>query len=496
MPKAAKTGKTGKTAKAKTGSDKLDTYRSMRSADKTPEPVPEPGDLPEGNDDTFVIQEHHASALHWDFRLERDGVLVSWALPKGLPNDPKVNHLAIHTEDHPLEYASFHGEIPAGEYGGGKVMIWDSGHYETQKWRKDEVIVVLHGHRSSGRFALFQTSGKQWMIHRMDGPVRADWEPMPNLLRPMMASPSKAPPLDNSDWAFEMKWDGIRAVVYIDGGRVERAMTRNDRDIKAGYPELAAMAKAIGARPMILDGEIVALKNGRPDFSALQQRMHVTSPTAIRTLAAQTPVSFLAFDLLYLEGKVLTKLTYDQRRERLEALELNGPNWATPPAFVGTGEAALESSSALGLEGVVAKLRRSCYEPGKRSRDWIKLKNFRTQEVIIAGWSPGKGHRTGTIGALILALPVDGELTYVGKVGTGFTAASLASLAKQFAPLHRADPAIAGVPRAIARDATWLEPELVGEVAYTEFTQDGNLRHPSWRGLRPDKSPSDVIRED
>lgn len=479
------------------GPDKLKQYRSMRSAAKTPEPVPEPGDLPVGNDDTFVIQEHHASALHWDFRLERDGVLVSWALPKGLPDDPKVNHLAVHTEDHPLEYASFAGEIPAGEYGGGKVMIWDSGHYETQKWRKDEVIVVLHGHRSSGRFALFQTKGKQWMIHRMDGPIRPDWVAMPSLLKPMLASPSKAPPLENPDWAFEMKWDGIRVVVYIDGGRVDRAMTRNDRDVKAGYPELAVMAKSIGARPMILDGEIVALKDGRPDFSSLQQRMHVTAPPQVRTLAAQIPVSYLAFDLLYLEGDLLTEMPYEQRRALLESLQLNGSNWATPPAFVGTGSAALESSAKLGLEGVVAKRRDSRYEPGKRSRDWIKVKNVKTQEVIVVGWSPGKGHRTGAIGALLMAMPADGGLSYAGKVGTGFTAASLALLQKQLKPLVRKDPpSITGVPGPIARDATWVEPNLVGEVEFTEFTPDGKIRHPSWKGLRPDKSPSDVVRED
>src|SRR4051794_18673791 len=250
----------------------LATYRRKRDPARTPEPVPKRS-RPQrtGNDDTFVIQEHHASALHWDFRLERGGVLVSWAVPKGLPLDPKVNHLAVPTEDHPLEYASFDGDIPAGEYGGGHVSIWDRGTYETQKWREDEVMVVLHGSRVEGRYVLFPTGPKRWMIHRMDAPPTEDWEPLPDLVRPMLAQAGTLPDAQQDQaWAYEMKWDGVRAIVYVDGGRA-RALTRNDNDVAATYPELAAMAASLGARQLVLDGELVALdREGRPSFSLLQ----------------------------------------------------------------------------------------------------------------------------------------------------------------------------------------------------------------------------------
>ena len=476
--------------------DKLAPYRGKRSRARTPEPVPEAADLPAGNNDTFVIQEHHARALHWDFRLERDGVLVSWALPKGLPNDPKTNHLAILTEDHPLEYASFSGEIPAGEYGGGTVTIWDHGRYETEKWREDEVIVVLHGQRAQGRFALFKTGGKNWMIHRMDAPARPGWQPMPALIKPMMASPADKPPADEAAWAYEMKWDGLRAVVYVQGGRA-RVLTRNDRDVSSSFPELSQMAEALGTKELILDGEIVALdKAGRPDFGLLQQRMHVTSATAVRDLAARIGLSYLAFDLLYEDGELLLDKTYDERRKALEALELNGEFWAVPPAFTGGGRQAIESSKELGLEGVIAKRRKSHYQPGKRSRDWLKIKNIRTQEVVIGGWAGGQGKRTGGVGSLLLGVPGPDGLHYVGKVGTGFTVSMLSDLARMLKPRRRqTSPFVEPPPSAIARDAVWVEPELVGEVAFTEWTSEGRIRHPSWRGLRPDKSPAEVIRE-
>ena len=341
---------------------------------------------------TFVIQEHHARALHWDFRLERDGVLVSWALPKGLPMDPEDNHLAVHVEDHPLEYGKFEGVIPKGEYGAGHVTIWDHGTYETEKWRTNEVMVVLHGTRASGRYVLFPTGDKNWMIHRMD-PAPKYFEDMPQHLKPMLAMAGDLPKSD-AGWAYEFKWDGVRAMVYVDGGRV-RAFTRNDKSLLSTFPELRDIGGHLGSRSAILDGEIVALdEEGRPNFSTLSKRLHVTSKSVIEKLRFSIPASFFAFDLLYLEGRSLAKLPYDERRAALESLKLTGETFATPPSITNTpGRKVIDIARERGLEGVVIKRRSSHYSPGTRNGDWIKVKNFRTQEVVIGGWTEGKGER-------------------------------------------------------------------------------------------------------
>jgi bifunctional non-homologous end joining protein LigD len=473
----------------------LTTYRRKRNADRTPEPVPA-GDPVRGRDERFVIQEHHARALHWDFRLERGGVLVSWAIPKGLPLDPGTNHLAVHTEDHPLAYAAFSGEIPKGEYGGGTVTIWDAGTYETRKWTDDEVEVVLHGERAQGRYVLFHTRDDQWAIHRMD-PAPAGWEAMPSLVQPMLATPGTLPPAhEDAGWAYEMKWDGVRTVAYADGGRL-RLLSRNDRDVTGTYPEVRGLAEQLGSVAAVLDGEIVALDgNGRPDFGLLQRRMGVTKAAQVRRLVDEVPVVYLVFDVLYLDGRTTTGLPYTDRRELLEGLGLEGPAWAVPPASFGGGEQMVEVSRDRGLEGVLAKRTDSPYLPGRRSPHWRKVKNVRTQEVIVAGWRPGGGRREGGIGSLLLGLPGDEGLEYVGHVGTGFTAAALADVERKLRPLERkTSPFAVGPPRADARDAHWVTPKLVGEVMFTEWTGDGRLRHPSWRGFRPDKSPDEVVRE-
>ena len=471
----------------------LREYRKKRDPARTSEPMPKRGRTRRGAGDTFVVQEHHASALHWDFRLERDGVLVSWAVPKGIPPDPKVNHLAVHTEDHPLEYANFEGTIARGEYGGGEVTIWDRGTYETEKWTDREVKVVLHGERTEGRFVLFQTDGKNWMMHRMDAPARPDWQPLPRHLPPMLATLGELPPDDG--WAFEMKWDGVRALVAVEGGRVT-ITSRNDRDITVSYPELRDLGAHLGTTQVLLDGEIVTFDGaGRPSFGRLQQRMHVSTAAAARTLAQSDPAVFLIFDLLHLDGRPLIDQPYDERREILEDLDLNGAAWQTPPAFHGTGRAAVAASQKQQLEGVVAKRRSASYRPGRRSPDWIKVKNIRTQEVVIGGWTPGKGRREGTIGALLLGIPDGSSLRYVGQVGTGFTDATLRELLTALRRIERKTTPFAEVPRADARDATWVTPKTVGEVAFTEWTKDGRLRHPAWRGLRPDKSADQVVPE-
>ncbi|MFI5958383.1 non-homologous end-joining DNA ligase [Cryptosporangium sp. NPDC051539] len=478
--------------------DRLERYRAMRSADRTPEPVPE--DAPESRPgNAFVIQEHHATALHWDFRLERDGVLVSWAIPKGLPPDPKKNHLAVHTEDHPLDYAAFEGKIPAGEYGGGNVSVWDHGTYELEKWTDREVKVVLHGKRSHGRYVLFKTGdgegkrGRDWMIHRMD-PPDPGWKPLPELVAPMLATLGTLP-ADDDGWAYEMKWDGVRLVLYVSGGRV-RALTRSNRDVTGTYPELHALAASLGTRQLVLDGEIVAVDDtGRISFGALQPRMHVARPN--RTLLNSVQVTYLAFDLLHLDGEPLVDRPYSERRQLLTGLKLSGPHWSTPPHFDGRGEDAVATSRAQGLEGVVAKRLTSKYLSGKRTRDWLKVKNIRTQEVVVGGWRPGAGRREGRIGSLLIGIPGSEGLDYVGHVGTGFTDAVLDDLTKRLRRTERkTSPFSSELPRPHAKDAHWVTPNLVGEVAFGEWTGEGMLRHPAWRGLRTDKKPADVVRED
>jgi len=502
----------------------LETYRNKRDPAKTPEPMPsappkKPGaKSPSTKRPTptragargkapkiaarFVIQEHHARALHWDFRLERDGVLVSWALPKGLPLDPAHNHLAIHTEDHPLDYAGFEGDIPKGEYGGGTVRVWDHGTYEEQKWSEREVMVVLHGGRSEGRYVLFATSKgprgqarESWMIHRMDPPP-ADFEPPPERIAPMLAR-SGALPRDDSGWAYEPKWDGLRAVAYVDGGRI-RFLSRNDKDVTVSFPELRPLGEALASHPGIFDGEIVALDGtGRPSFSLLQQRMHVSDATRARRLAHATPVHYMVFDVMHVDGHATISLTYDQRRQALESLELRGPNWLTPDSFVDArGSDVFAALVEQGMEGLVAKRRDSSYRPGERPGTWLKVKHFATQEVVIGGWTPGKGARGGTIGALLMGIPGPQGLVYAGKVGTGFSDDALDDLGRRLADLDRvASPFVGLVPKAQAQGAHWVEPVLVGEVRFGEWTRDGRLRHPSWRGLRPDKDPGDVERE-
>ena len=476
----------------------LRTYRRKRDASRTPEPVPAAGKPPKpGHDDTFVIQEHHATALHWDFRLERGGVLVSWAVPKGLPTHPGTNHLAVHTEDHPLEYATFEGDIPQGEYGGGQVILWDRGRYTCEKWTDREVKVVLQGERVSGRYVLFKTGrrDRDWMMHRMD-PAPDDYAPLPTLVRPMLAVLRDGLPRDADAYGYEFKWDGVRAVVYVEGGR-PKVLSRSDRDVTGSYPELRAMAEAMGSTQAVLDGEIVALdKDGRPSFEALQARMHVTNPAQVKRLVTQVPVTYLVFDVLHLDGRSLLDTPYVERRRILESLNLSGPSWQTPPHFEGDGEAVLEASKAQGLEGVLAKRLNSKYYAGKRSDCWLKVKNLRTQEVVIGGWKPGEGRRAGAIGSLLLGVPGPGGLEFAGHVGTGFTDKMLRDLEADLAPLVRDDsPFDTAVPREHARNARWVEPVIVGEVAFSEWTREGRLRHPAWRGLRPDKSADEVVRE-
>jgi bifunctional non-homologous end joining protein LigD len=470
---------------------KLAEYDRKRDFKKTPEPGGSPkdrgGELPR-----FVIQEHHATSLHWDLRLEHDGVFVSWAVPKGIPPDPKKNHLAVHVEDHPLDYGAFEGEIPKGNYGAGRVKIWDRGTYETHKFRKDEVMITFHGERVQGKYVLFQTKGKNWMIHRMDPPAGGDRDPMPETLTPMLARLSKLPK-DDEGWAYEIKWDGIRALAFIDGGRV-RLVNRNGRDATRQYPELRELGKEVGPQEMILDGEIVAFdEQGRPSFERLQSRMHLASESAVRRRMQDIPVAYMIFDLLFLDGHSTMGLPYKDRRKLLDQCELEGPSWRTPVNHTGDGKGFLEASRKNGLEGVIAKRIDSTYEPGKRTGAWLKIKNVQRQEVVVGGWTPGEGRRENTIGSLVVGYYEGDDLKYAGNVGTGFKEEDLIRLGRLLEPLRRKTSPFAG--RQPKKGAIFVEPKLVAEVEFLEWTRTYTLRAPSFKGLRDDKDAKAVVRE-
>jgi len=483
--------------------DRLHAYRAKRDLAVTPEPddgrssgpgkrgVPAEGECTDAS--RFVVHEHHARRLHWDLRLERDGVLVSWAVPRGIPPDPRENHLAVHVEDHPLSYIDFEGEIPEGEYGAGPVHVWDRGTYETHKFREDEVMVTFRGERLRGRYVLFRTRGEDWMVHRMDPPEDPDYQPMPEELRPMLASLSPELPTADGAFAHEIKWDGVRALAFCSGGRV-RLANRTGRDVTGRYPEVRGLGEALGSRAVVLDGEVVAFdEHGRPSFQRLQSRMHLASDSAVRRRAREVPVHYVAFDLLYLDGRSTVDEPYERRRELLAGLELSGPAWQAPAHHRGDGQAVLEASRAQGLEGIVAKRLDSVYEPGRRSSAWLKIKNHRSETLVVGGWMPGTGSRRGRIGSLLVGFreTPGGELRYAGRVGTGFTERELARLWELLEPLARAESPFGG--RTPPREARFVEPHLVAEVAFAEWTHAHTLRQPSYKGLRDDVEPDDVV---
>ncbi len=466
-------------------------YERKRDFDTSPEPKPRRRRSKKAPP-RFVVQEHSARRLHWDLRLEHDGAAVSWAVPNGIPQDPSENRKAIHTEDHPLEYLEFEGEIPAGEYGAGTMRIWDRGTYECEKWEAEKVIVSFAGERLSGRYALFRTgSAKDWMIHRMDPPGEAR-DPFPESVVPMLARLAELPAKEEG-WAAEIKWDGVRAIAYCRPGRLS-LQTRNLREVTARYPEVRQLSRQLGTLDAVLDGELVAFDaEGRPSFAHLQQRIHQTSETVVRDRMKTHPVTYVIFDLLHLDGVDLMAEPYRRRRELLERLELAGSSWQTPAYSTGHAEELLAVSGERGLEGLVMKRLESAYSPGKRTGEWLKVKNVGRQEFVIGGWLPGQGRRRGRLGSLLIGYHEDGKLRYAGKVGTGFSDRDLADLTKRLKPLERKkNPFAAGRG---PRGANYVEPCLVAEVEFRELTGDGLVRHGSFKGLREDKPASGVTLE-
>ena len=460
----------------------LGEYRRRRSPGRTPEPC---GALAVTSGALrFVVQRHAARNLHYDLRLERDGVLASWAVPKGIPLRRGERRLAVRVEDHPLAYAEFEGMIPAGEYGAGAVEIWDRGTYELVEEKPAGGLTVrLHGERLQGTWTLVPAGlggeEENWLLVRTDGPTSAN-----RRYAPMLAAASDSLPR-GPGWVFEPKWDGFRALVAIEGGEVTLT-SRNGNDLTGRFPELARAARlVIRAADAVLDGEICALdEQGRPRFSLLQE-------------GRGTPALVL-FDLLELDAQPLLELPLAERRRRLEAIVRSGAGEVLLSPQVADGEALLAAAREQGLEGVVAKRLASRYQPGRRSPDWRKVKVRGRQEVVIAGYTKGRGRRAAGFGALVVGVREAGALRWAGNVGTGFTEAETERLLRRFRPLVREQCPFREppkMPRVRRSDVVWLEPRLVAEVEFAEWTREGRLRAPVYLGLREDKPATEVRKE-
>jgi DNA ligase D-like protein (predicted ligase)/DNA ligase D-like protein (predicted polymerase)/DNA ligase D-like protein (predicted 3'-phosphoesterase) len=472
-PKAKK--KLPKSGKHKTP-EQLETYEKKRAFGKTPEPAPQP--LEDGTN-RFVVHRHHASRLHYDLRLEQDGVLKSWAVPKGLPPRPGIKRLAVQTEDHPIEYLNFEGTIPKGEYGGGDMWVYAAGKYEVTKAKKDSTYVRLSSRGLTGEYRIIPTRGKECLLERVDTP-QTDW-----LVEPvefMLADLSEKVP--SGDWIYEVKWDGIRAMVSLDEG-VVRIRSRNQNDISAAFPELTSAESAFRATCGLFDCEIVCLDaSGRPLFKEVINRMRQTTEGGIARAKAQHPAICYVFDCLYLDGRPLVGEPLERRREWMtDAIKKDSAYRASQ--VVEDGQALFDAAREVGLEGIMAKRRTSVYQVGRRSDSWLKVKTRRTVDCLVVGYTKGKGDRAPTFGALHLAQRTDDGFKYLGKVGTGFDDKMLETVSTKLRALREAKRPFKERPIDDAV-SVWLEPKLWCEVQYASFTPNGTLREPVFVRLRPD----------
>jgi bifunctional non-homologous end joining protein LigD len=439
------------------------------------------------------VQRHDATRLHYDFRLELDGALASWAVPKGVPMEPGQQHLAVHVEDHPLDYATFEGEIPKGNYGAGTVEIWDSGTYELlERKRNGGLTVRLNGEKLDGVWALVPAKlggdEKNWLILRKRDDDAAP-AIKPKRYAPMLASLEKQVPHGEA-WLYEVKWDGYRALAYVTGGDVA-LFSRNDNDLTKRFADVAkAIGKALRTPNAVLDGEVCALnEQGQATFSAMQQGR------------AGTRYVFVAFDLLEVEGEPVLELPLTERRERLERLLDKRIRSVQFSESFDDGDVLFQAAKDQRFEGVLAKKRQSTYQPGRRSRDWVKVKATNSQEFVIGGYTRGEGRRADSFGALLLGVFDEGstKLRYVGSVGTGFDDREIKRLLGLLRPLETGEPQFDPVPkppRVRKGDIVWVEPRLVAEVEFVEWTHDHRLRAPSYKGLREDKGPREVHEEE
>ncbi len=534
--------------KATTARATLETYAKKRNFGNTPEPSDAAAKTKpsSGKRLRFVVQMHRASRLHWDFRLEADGVLKSWAIPKGPTLDPGEKRLAMHVEDHPLDYRDFEGVIPKGNYGAGEVIVWDRGTYRllegsdtTEQIAKGALKFELYGKKLRGSFALVHIKkardGEEnaWLlIKERDDEADPTWtveahaesvksgrtlkdiakdpkaphwesnrpeaapekavrakkiEPLPSDAQTMLATSVEAP-FDDPKWLFELKWDGYRALAFIERDGSVSVVSRNGNEFLSKFPELAALPEAFSERPLIVDGEIVVLDaNGRSNFQALQNRLDRFGRSG-----GGKAVTFVAFDLLYGNGRDLRGEPLEQRKAVLESILTGRGPVMFSKHVLGDGKRLFDLALANDLEGIVGKRRLSTYS-GRRSRDWLKIKTHKRQEFVIGGWTEARGSRKH-FGALLLGVYGEGGLAYAGSVGTGFDAKKLAAIAARLEPLERKTSPFTTAPKTDTK-AHWAAPQLVAEVSFNEWTRDGILRQPVFIALRSDKEPRDVVRE-
>ncbi|MGZ6267436.1 MAG: DNA ligase D, partial [Candidatus Limnocylindrales bacterium] len=533
-------------------------YRSKRDFGRTPEPSgatdPAAGatERPPGSG-RFVVQRHRASRLHYDFRLEIDGVLASWAVPKGPSLDPSLKRGAFRVEDHPLDYFDFEGTIPKGEYGGGDVIVWDWGTFEPEltadpgaALRSGELKLVLRGEKLRGRFTIVRTKGwsgggnrsdrESWLlIKKRDEWAVEGWDaeahpgsvktgrtndqvrdgvaarkrgtapehetaalesigtpsPSPGFIEPMTATLADRA-FSSPDWLFEVKWDGYRVQAHVFDGKVA-LYTRRGLDAAAYFPELVGAPTWIEAGEAIVDGEVVALNEaGQPDFGLLQARRGAAGRAGARGAAGGSTLAYAVFDLLYLDGRSLLDEPLEARKRLLRSVLHDAGAIQYASHVVGDGEAFYDAVAARGLEGMMAKLRHSRYESGRRSAAWLKIKRRAEQEFVIGGWTPREGTEDD-LGALIVGVFEDGVLKSAGKVGTGFDGRERSRLLTLLRPLARSTAAFSPVPR--EKLARWIEPRLVMRAEFAEWTADGHLRAPVYKGLEIDADPQSVVRE-
>ncbi|MGZ3526570.1 MAG: non-homologous end-joining DNA ligase [Vulcanimicrobiaceae bacterium] len=553
MPASKKSGARASRTKE---SGSLERYHRKRDFGATPEPRGARTKKAARKRLRFVIQKHHATRLHYDFRLEADGVLKSWAVPKGPSLNPGDKRLAMHVEDHPLDYRTFEGIIPKDNYGAGEVIVWDEGTYELAEGEdpaaeigKGKIKFVLHGKKLNGEFTLVRIKGRSgengdpWLLIKdqdeyvdknydiqkddksaKSGKTLADiandpraphWksnrnvraksalsparrqaikrDPIPKIKQPMLATLIDKP-FNDDNWLFEIKWDGYRAICTIDENGKVSLVSRNGLDFLPQFPELAELGTAFSSVPVVVDGEIVSLDSqGRSSFQRLQGSFNRKRPSARSPEAKKYPLTFVVFDLLYADGRDLRKTPLEERKERLKSVIADDDLVLYSKHVIGEGVALYEQAQRKHLEGIIGKRRDSAYKEG-RSRDWVKIKAQLIQEAVIGGYTEPRGSRKG-FGALLLGLYDDrGKLHYVGHVGTGFDTKTLEKLTEQLKKLERkTSPFVEPVDS--NTPAHWVKPELVAEVRFTEWTRDGYMRQPAFLGLRVDKDPKECKRE-